>query len=66
MIGADAHSRMEGDLDLISRLITELDQSPSMQALFFVLVVVARLALDRWERKRERAKHERRRRPQDG
>lgn len=44
----------------------ELNGSPTMQVLFFVLVVVGRLALDRWERRRELELHRKRRDARNG
>lgn len=54
------------EVSWVEWFIGELDRSPTMQALFFVLVVVGRFALDRWERRRERNKHKMRRRIDHG
>lgn len=42
---------------LWASFVDELNGSPVMQLLIVVLVVVGRLGLDRWERKREYKKH---------
>lgn len=54
------HSLMTS-LPWVDWLIDELDGSPTAQALFFVLVVLGRFALDHWERRREIQQHRRRR-----
>lgn len=45
----------------VTSVIDELNGSPMAQALFMLLVVLGRFALDRWERKREMEQHKRRR-----
>lgn len=60
-------SRLIGmGLSWIEWVVKELDGSPVMQVLFFVLVILGRFALDRWERQRERRKHTHRRSARDG
>lgn len=50
----------------LASLISDLDSSPTLQALFFVLVILARFSLDRWERQRQISRHRRTRRHQSG